>query len=197
MFAPLHHSPPAVLGKIEADTRAIGFTMASDPLTGTLLRTLAASKVAGRLLELGTGTGIGTAWLLDGMEPQATLLTVDANHQAVAVAQRYLSGDPRVTFTIDDGGAVIAGLRQAGRLFDLIFADTWPGKFYLLDETLGLLAAGGLYIIDDLLPQENWPDGHAEKVADLIKRLYQRSNLRITALEWSTGIMIATKTSDL
>jgi predicted O-methyltransferase YrrM len=196
MLPPIHQPPPTILSKIEADTQAIGFTMASDPLTGALLRTLAASKCAGRLLELGTGPGMGTAWLLDGMDARATLLTVDTDQPAVAVAQGHLGSDPRVTFTVDDGGAVIEGLRRAGKTFDLVFADTWPGKFYLLDEALGLLAGGGLYIIDDLLPQANWPEGHGEKVADLISRLYQRPDLRITALEWSTGLIIATKTAE-
>jgi predicted O-methyltransferase YrrM len=41
----------------------LDFGMASDPLTGALLATLAASKPGGRFLELGTGTGGATAWL--------------------------------------------------------------------------------------------------------------------------------------
>src|SRR2546428_13072636 len=55
---------PAVVDAIRRDTRQLGFTMASEPQTGSLLRTLAASKPSGRFLELGTGTGVGTAWLL-------------------------------------------------------------------------------------------------------------------------------------
>ena len=61
--------PPAVLRQLERESEAIGFRLASEARTGTLLRTLAASKPAGALLELGTGTGVGTAWLLDGMSP--------------------------------------------------------------------------------------------------------------------------------
>ena len=56
--------PPKYLLAIEADTRKIEFKMASEPLVGSLLRTLAASKAKGRFLELGTGTGLSTAWLL-------------------------------------------------------------------------------------------------------------------------------------
>ena len=59
---------PAVVDAIRRDTRQLGFTMASEPQTGSLLRTLAASKPSGRFLELGTGTGVGTAWLLAGMD---------------------------------------------------------------------------------------------------------------------------------
>ena len=196
MFKPNDVPPPAVLGAIEEATRAIGFAMGSERSTGALLRTLAASKCGGRLLELGTGTGIGTAWVLDGMDAQATLLTVDADHRAAAVAQHHLGGDPRVTFVVEDGAAVIERLAQSGARFDLIFADTWPGKFTSLDETLGLLARGGLYIVDDLLPQASWPEGHQEKVERFVAHMSGLAHLRIAALDWSTGIMIAVKTAD-
>jgi predicted O-methyltransferase YrrM len=51
---------PEALAAIHKDTEALGFTMASEPQTGALLAALAASKPGGRLLELGTGTGVGT-----------------------------------------------------------------------------------------------------------------------------------------
>jgi predicted O-methyltransferase YrrM len=191
MFSLNEVSPPATLSEIEEATRSIGFAMGSERPTGALLRTLAASKPGGRLLELGTGTGIGTAWLLDGMDAQATLLTVDTNHEAVAVAQRYLGGDPRVTFAVEDGAAAIDRLAKSNTRFDCIFADTWPGKFSSLDETLGLLARGGLYIVDDLLPQASWPEGHPAKVEQFVAHMSGLAHLRITALDWSTGIMIA------
>ena len=57
-------------------------SMASEPKTGALLKTLAASRPAGRLLELGTGTGISAAWLLAGMDRAATLITVDNDDAA-------------------------------------------------------------------------------------------------------------------
>ena len=50
---------PEALSKIRRATEAAGFRMASDGLTGSLLRSLAASKPKGALLELGTGTGMG------------------------------------------------------------------------------------------------------------------------------------------
>jgi len=68
-----------------------------------------------------------------------------------------------------------------------------PGKYDLFDETISILKSGGLYIIDDMLPQPNWPSGHAEKVADFIKMIETRNDLLITKLNWSTGIIIVTK----
>jgi hypothetical protein len=55
---------PTALEAILRETADLGFSMASELQTGSLLQTLAASKPAGRFLELGTGTGVATAWLL-------------------------------------------------------------------------------------------------------------------------------------
>jgi hypothetical protein len=52
---------------------------------------------------------------------------------------------------------------------------------------------GGMYIVDDKLPQPNWPDDHPPKVARLIDSLTSRTDLLVTMLDWSTGIIIATK----
>src|SRR5215467_12506059 len=117
---------PSNLAAINEDTSAIQFSMASEPLVGTLLRTLAASKPSGRFLELGTGTGIATAWLLDGMDAGAQLETVDSDANASAIARRHLGDDPRVTFHVADGSTFLAA--QTESQFDFIFADAWPGK---------------------------------------------------------------------
>jgi predicted O-methyltransferase YrrM len=186
-------NPPAVLKDMEEATKAIDFTMGSDAMTGSLLRTLAASKPSGNLLELGTGTGLGTAWILDGMGTQARLITVDRDETAPAIAKGFLSSDPRVTFYTMDGTAFLKDMREQGRTFDFIFADTWPGKFAHLDDALHLLAPGGLYIIDDLLLLTSWEEKHAMKVYHLISALEARTDLHITKLNWSSGLIVATK----
>lgn len=185
--------PPAAVAAIAADTAALGFGMASDLLTGSLLRTLAASKPGGRFLELGTGTGLSTAWLLDGMDATSTLRTMDNDERVVAIARRHLAHDPRVSWTIQDGGDYLLALQAEGAMFDFIFADTWPGKYTHLDVALALLRPGALYVIDDMLPQPNWPADHPPKVAALIATLEAHPALRITKLNWSTGIIVAVR----
>ena len=180
-------TPPA-LAAIKADTTRLGFTMASEPKTGALLAALAASKPGGRLLELGTGTGMGTAWLLAGMDPSARLDTVDTDPKAVAVARRHLGSDPRVAFRIEDGAAFLA--RVDTETYDLVYADAWPGKFTELDAALHGVRQGGFYVIDDLLPQANWPDGHAEKVEALIADLERRRGFAVVRMAWASGLML-------
>jgi len=195
MLDTVNLNPPSVLKDIEEATRAIGFTIGSDLLTGSLLRTLAASKPSGTFLDLGTGTGLSSAWILDGMDAQSNLITVDINENVTAIARRFLGQDPRVTFYTGDGATFITSMQKQGRTFDLIFADMPPGKFQYLDETLRLLKPGGLYVIDDLLLLTSWEEAHVSRVYRLISTLEQRENLRITKLNWSTGIIIAAKVS--
>ena len=185
---------PATLDAIRRDTQRFGFTMASEPQTGSLLRTLAASKPGGRFLELGTGSGIGAAWLLDGMDAGARLDSVENDAQVLAIAQRHLGHDSRVTFHLADGAAFLAQVPQ--RRFDFIYADAWPGKYSELDLALSLLRPGGIYFVDDLLPQPSWPEEHADRVPVLIAELENRCGFVTTKLSWATGLMIVVRSND-
>lgn len=184
-------SPPPQLAAIDAVVQSVGFSMSCDPLTGELLRALAASKPGGQILELGTGAGMSTAWLLVGMSSDATLTTVEKDPQLVAAARRILAEDSRITFVEQDGADFLR--QNQGKYFDLIFADTWPGKFEKLDDALALLAVGGLYVVDDLNPQPQWPAGHGPKVPILRERLRAVPWLSVVELDWSTGLMICAR----
>jgi predicted O-methyltransferase YrrM len=183
--------PPGAVADLLREAESLGFHLSCEPQTGSLLRTLAATKPGGTLLELGTGVGVGTAWLLAGLSADARLLSVDNDPHVQEVARRHLGGDPRLTFHTEDA-AVLLGRLTPGS-FDLIFADAWPGKFSHLDEALRLLRPGGLYVVDDLLPQPSWPAGHAAKVERFLADLPGRSEVILTRLAWSTGIIIATR----
>jgi len=181
---------PVQYASIAEATKAIEFNMASDMQTGSLLRTLVASKPAGRILELGTGTGLATSWIIAGMDNGARLITIENNELLLDIARKALQ-DTRVEFVLSDGYAWIQN--YSGEKFDLIFADAMPGKYDLFEETIRLVKERGFYVIDDMLPQPNWPIGHADKVEGFIEELEQRKDIILTKLNWSTGIIIVTK----
>jgi predicted O-methyltransferase YrrM len=116
---------------------------------------------------------------------------VDNDESLLAILNKHLGSDPRLTVVCADGDEFLHSIR--GQHFDFIFADTWSGKYRLLEEALDLLNPAGLYVIDDMLPQPNWPDGHVGKVADLITRLEQRKDFHVTKLSWASGVVIATR----
>lgn len=184
-------NPPVVLSQIQVESQALGFQMASEPLTGSLLRTLAATKPAGMFLELGTGTGVSAAWILDGMDRESQLISVENDAIVASIAKKYLEPDPRVTFHIEDAASWLG--KVTNQQFDFIFADAWIGKYSHLDETLRLLKPGGLYVIDDMLPQLTWTEEHTTKASDLISVLANTRDLIITKMSWSSGIVVVTK----
>lgn len=187
----LDMTPPPHLGDIEIATETLGFNMASIPTTGALLRTLTKAKPAATVLELGTGTGMATCWLLDGLDADGHLVTVDIDPVVQQVAKINLGHDARINFVEQDGSEFLHNTQTLS--FDLIFADALPGKFSELDEALSLLADDGVYVCDDLLPQESWPDDHAPKVPVYIEKMKSRPELEVEFWEWSSGILLARK----
>jgi predicted O-methyltransferase YrrM len=201
----MHESPfftlPPQLAVIQACTVALGFHMGSERGIGNLLQILAASKPAGRFLELGTGTGIATAWLLSGMDRDSTLISIDTDEHVQSVAHEILGGDPRLTLLTEDAEPWLKNHAAVGpptpestpklkKEFDLIFADAMPGKFIARDQALNLVAPGGFYVIDDLLPQPNWPEGHADKIPPLQYTLSSQPGFFSLPIAWASGTMV-------
>lgn len=187
----INQTIPNAYAAIDRASKEMGFTMASDILTCSLLRTLAASKPSGRFLELGTGTGLSTSWILDGMNPDSELVSVDNDENLLVIARKFLGHDNRLTLCQTDGQDWIQNNNH--QKFDYIFADTWHGKYLLLDAVLSMLNRGGLYIVDDMIPQPNWPEGHEEKAIKFVEYLETRTDLVLTKQNWATGLIVAVK----
>ena len=184
-------TPPGNLTALLQKTAEIGFEMGSEWRTGALLRALAASKPSGRFLELGTGTGIGTAWLLDGMDSHSSLTSIDVDTRAQSIARDSFSNDARLELVTGDALAFLSA--QAPQSFDLVFADAMPGKYEGLDLALNVVKPGGFFVVDDLLPQANWPVGHAARVPQLLSALSLRQDFRLVPMAWASGVAIAVR----
>lgn len=176
---------------IEAKCQEIGFNMPSDIYVGTLLKSLVASKPCGNFLEIGTGIGLSLSWMTDGMDDCGSIISIDTDAGLTEIVSHFFMLDPRVNILCQDATKWIKN--YSGDKFDLIFADAWPGKYSELDEVLDMLKIGGIYVIDDMIEQPNWPDGHSEKVVNLIDILESREDFCMTKMNWSTGVILMTK----
>lgn len=188
-------SKPKIIDRLFDEAKQINFSMSCDDDTGSLLKTLCASKTEGVFLEIGTGVGVSTSWMLAGMDAKSTLDTIELDAEVQSIARKHMGFDQRATFHCIDGDDYIRN--HSEKKYDLIFADSWPGKFRLVEETLNMLYSGGIYVIDDLIPNDSWQTGHHEKVMNLIALLNGRNDLNITQLDWSTGIIIAVKSETI
>ena len=78
-------------GRLRRRAAAEGFTMSSAAEDGRLLTALPAAKPGGAILELGTGTGLGTASLLAGMNAAVTLVTVELSQPLSGIARKEIA----------------------------------------------------------------------------------------------------------
>lgn len=181
---------PDVLPEILRESSALGFDRGSATEIGHLVRFLAATKPAGRFLEIGTGAGHGTAWILDGMDKSSTLTSIEVRQECSLIAQKYLGSDPRVTFVVGDGDAFLESSEAAS--YDLIFADSPPGKRDYPERALRLLKPGGIYVGDDMMPQDDWFDEYFPEAEKMVNGLAAVPDTLTVGMHWSTGVVLIT-----
>jgi demethylmenaquinone methyltransferase/2-methoxy-6-polyprenyl-1,4-benzoquinol methylase len=170
-----------------------GFALSCDPGTGRLLAVLAAAVPAnGRVLELGTGTGVGTAWITDGLRGRddVEVVTIEIDTATAARAAQY-AWPSWVRLLTGDAMDVT---RDAGR-FDLIFADAQGGKWEGLDVTVAALRPGAHLLVDDMTPGEFADEHHARKTSEVRARLLGHPDLVSVEIAWSSGLILSTRRS--
>jgi predicted O-methyltransferase YrrM len=168
-----------------------GFTMSCDPGTGRLLAVLAAAVPAkGRVLELGTGTGVGTAWITHGLQGRddVEVVTVEIDAATAALAAQH----PWPSWVTLLTGDAVEVTRRVGS-FDLIFADAQGGKWVGLDTTVAALRPRAHLLVDDMTPGEFADDTHARKIAEVRDRLLGHLGLTSVEIAWSTGLILSTR----
>lgn len=183
--------PSALVNEAQALADAAGFTLSCEPEVGALLGALAAAvPIAGRILELGTGAGVGLAWIEHGLggRRDVDIVSVDidaAMHQAAG----QINWPIPVRFELGDAAEMVRELGQ----FDLIFADAPGGKIFKLGRTVEALTPGGVLVFDDMdLTQHHDPDLRAG-LAMARERLLSNEDLVCSELHFSSGVIVAVK----
>src|SRR6185369_8683747 len=112
-----------------------------------LLQTLAAQVHGGVIGEMGTGAGVGTAWMANAMGKGSRLVTIEADRPRARAVADLFREDERVTVLHGDALEL-----TAHRPFDLLYCDAGPGKINHQDVTIAMMRRGGLVLLDDLSP---------------------------------------------
>jgi predicted O-methyltransferase YrrM len=122
--------------------------------TGALLTVLASTAQAQAVVEIGTGTGVASLYLLRGMVPNGVLTTIDAeaeHHRAAKEAFAEAGIKTTRTRTIA-GRASDVLTRLTESAYDLVFINTDPEDVLtLVDQAYRLLRPAGLLVVNDAL----------------------------------------------
>jgi predicted O-methyltransferase YrrM len=190
VVTPSEQLPVAVQAAQERATSA-GFGLSCEIAVGRLLATLAAAvPEGGRILEIGTGVGVGLAWLVHGVgeREDVEVVTVELDDEVQQTA-RSVSWPPWVRFKSGDGAEVVSSLGQ----FDLIFPDAPGGKLFKLRRTLAALRPGGVLIVDDMELSLH-EDEQLQAALNVVRqRLTENPGLICAELDFGSGVVVAVK----
>ena len=153
------------------------------PQVGRLLQTLCAGKPGGWIGELGTGAGVGTAWLASGLMKGARLISVEIDDTRANAVKKLFHEYPNVEIRAGDWHDVV----NINEPFDLLFMDAMPRadlEHTNWDKMIEYIKVGGQIVMDDLTPVELWPTDW-EAVIDY-KREFALANPRAVGTEVRT-----------
>lgn len=122
------------------------------PGSGAFLKYLAATLKAQSVVEVGTGSGVGSLWLLDGMLDSGTLTSIDDEMEHSQIAkQAFADADisqSRYRLITNSVLDVISKLTDRG--YDLVVLRHNPEDLsYVINESHRILRSGGALVIDN------------------------------------------------
>lgn len=154
-----------------ARARERGHELGVDPVlpgAGALMRLLAASVDARAAVEIGTGAGVGSLYLLSGMSPEGVLTTIDPEVENQRAARQSFTEaqirSPRVRTIAGNPREVIG--RLTDHAYDLVsFPAHAPHALDLLEHARRLLRPGGVLVIPHALYHDRVADPAARDAA--------------------------------
>jgi predicted O-methyltransferase YrrM len=179
--------PPLVARALDL-SRKEGFITATRTETGRLLAALAASRT-GTLAELGTGCGVGSAWLDSGITGDARVVTAELDPALAEKVQELFVEAQRIEVTSGDWSTL-----ERYAPFSLLFVDVRDVK-RSVDVVADLMGTGGMVVLDDFTPCQTWPPVYAGRV-DVVREQWLADD-RFTAVEVmvaeDASVVIATR----
>lgn len=139
----------------KSQARARGLELGAVDVTpgaGAYLRHLAATLSAQSIVEVGTGSGVGSLWLLDGMRTSGTLTSIDDEMEHTRIARLAFSdaeiAQTRVRLITNPVLDVISKLTD--RAYDLVVLRHNPEDLaFVISESHRILRSGGALVIDN------------------------------------------------
>jgi predicted O-methyltransferase YrrM len=172
------------------------------PGVGSYLRHLAHILDAQSVVEIGTGSGVGALWILEGMLPSGTLTSIDSEQEHSAIAKIALQ-DSQIAqsrYRLITNPAIEVMTKLADRAYDLvIFRDNAEDLPDAINETYRILRSGGVFVIDNFFggSKVNDPSQRDPKtiaLRDAGKILKSETEKWVTSLiPAGDGLLLATK----
>jgi predicted O-methyltransferase YrrM len=140
---------------VKAAARARGLevgTVDVTPGTGAYLRYLAHQLSAQSVVEVGTGSGVGSLWLLEGIISSGTLTSIDDEMEHSAIAKlAFADADiPQSRYRLITNSVMDVMTKLTDRAYDLVVYRHNPEDLaFAISESHRVLRSGGTLVIDN------------------------------------------------
>lgn len=148
--------PPLVTKALEF-AAARGFEKSCRREDGSLLHVLAARRGMSRVAEIGTGAGVGSAWIVSALPPTTPFFTAETDPELAKAVAAFYADDLNVTVLVGSWRETLPPEAP----FDLLFVDANDAKDDV-ETTIGLLAPGGTAVLDDFWFDPGLPDARRD-----------------------------------
>jgi predicted O-methyltransferase YrrM len=189
---------PLIAARQRAGEVGVG---AVDPAGGAVLRLLAATTSARAVVELGTGAGVSSLWLLRGMGPETVLTSIDSEseHQRLAKTSLSEAGVPSGRARLIAGRALDVLPRLSNAAYDVVFCDAARSEnLDYLDAALRLLRPGGVVVFAGALGGGRVVDSSARDsdtvaLRELARAVRDEVRLAPALLPVGSGLLVASR----
>ena len=202
-LAGLNQLSDAVLRAVAQSGAEAGLPLV-DAEVGALLRVLATTVGANRILEIGTAIGYSGIWLAGALPPGGMLYTMEAKGERAKVARENFARAglaDRTTVIVGDAALMLA--KVAGP-FDLIFQDGDKRQYVpMLDRLVALLRPRGLLLTDNIFWSGEVVPGYVDRpvqdpdetraIVEYNKRLSTHPELMTAIVPLRDGVSLSVK----
>jgi predicted O-methyltransferase YrrM len=172
------------------------------PGAGAYLRHLAHVLSAQSVVEIGTGSGVGALWVLEGMMPSGTLTSIDdeMEHSNIAKTALQESEIAPARFRLITNPVMDVMTKLTDRAYDLVIFRHNPEDInYAITEAHRILRSGGVFVIDNFfgggkVPDPAQRDPKTVSLRDAGKLMKSEREKWVSALiPVGDGLLLATK----
>ncbi len=171
------------------------------PGAARAIELLARAAGARSAVEIGTGAGVSTTYLLRGMGPAGVVTTIDVEPEHHKAARRTLTkagfAPERARLITGRALDVLPRLTDGG--YDIVLIDARKSEYpAYLEHALRLLRPGGLMLMDNALwhgrvPDPAQRDKDTTAVRETLKAVRENEELTIALLTAGDGLLAAVR----
>jgi predicted O-methyltransferase YrrM len=170
------------------------------PAVGNYIKFITKLLNAKSIVEIGTGSGVGGLWILQGITRDGVLTTIDSEREHSKLARTIFeeAGTATSKYRIITCKSIEVIAKLADNSYEMVIIRSALDLFDMVQESFRLLKSGGILIIDQALsngkvvdPTQRDPESISRR--DAIKGIKEDERWSSAVVPIGAGVLVANK----